>query len=386
MHWRTKLVQSQQDTSEKEFHSLAPATYRGSTVVFETPEAISDDWRQSENGFTYGSFGTPTTLQLGSRIAEIEGAMHTFITPGGLAAITLVYLAFCRASSHVLLPESVYAPNRELAEGVMAGLGIAVQGYDPLIGNAISNMIRPETSLIWCESPGSVTMEVQDVPAIVAAAHARGVPVALDNSYAAGVLLDAFSFDVDVSMQALTKYVGGHSDLVLGSVSVGTKSAYERVGQTLALLGMVPSPDDCNLAMRGLQTLGVRLEFLERSTLLIADWLSKRPEIETILHPALPSCPGHEIWRRDFTGSASIFSIVLDQAYSPAQVDAFVSALKLFKIGYSWGGVTSLVMLYPELRRPDRKYGGRLVRLNIGLEHPADLISDLSTALAALHS
>ncbi len=386
MHWKTRLTQPQHEASQKGFRSLAPATYRGSTVIFESPERISDNWRQSEYGYTYGSFGTPTTLQLGSRIAELEGALHTFITPGGQAAITLVYLAFCQAGSHVLLPANAYAPNRELADGVMARLGIEVQGYDPLIGVGISQLIRPETALLWCESPGSVTMEVQDLPVLAAAAHAKGVPIALDNSYAAGVLFDAFSFGVDVSMQALTKYIGGHSDLVLGSVSVGTKSAYERVGETLALLGMAPSPDDCNLAMRGLQTLGVRLESLERSTLLIAQWLSKRPEIETVLHPALPSCPGHEIWKRDFTGSASIFSIVLNRTYSPAQVNAFVGALKLFKIGYSWGGVTSLAMLYPQLERPGTHYSGRLVRLNIGLEEPVDLMDDLTAALATLHS
>lgn len=386
MHWKTKLVQPEQEASQKPWQSLAPATYRGSTVVFPTPEHISDDWRQSEYGYTYGSFGTRTTLQLGARIAEIEGARHTFITPGGLAAITLVYLTFCKAGSHVLLPANAYAPNKELADSVMARLGIKVQAYDPLIGSGISHLIRPETSLVWCESPGSVTMEVQDLPAIVAAAHAVGVPVALDNSYAAGVFLDAFSFGVDVSMQALTKYVGGHSDLVLGSVSVGTEAAYERVGETLALLGMAPSPDDCNLAMRGLQTLGVRLDALERSTITIAHWMSQRPEIETVLHPALPSCPGHEIWKRDFTGSASLFSVVFHQAYRPAQVSAFVGALKLFKIGYSWGGVTSLAMLYPQLERPGKHFSGRLVRLNIGLEDPADLISDLSTALAVLPS
>ena len=180
MHWKTRLIQPQRRQSEKRFHSLAPATYRGSTVVFGTPDAISDDWRQSEHGYTYGSFGTPTTLLLGSRIADIEGALHTFITPGGLAAITLVYLAFCKAGSHVLLPANAYAPNRQLADGVLAKFGIQVQSYDPLLGGRISHLIRTETSLVWCESPGSITMEVQDLPALVREAHAKGVPVALD--------------------------------------------------------------------------------------------------------------------------------------------------------------------------------------------------------------
>jgi cysteine-S-conjugate beta-lyase len=385
VHWRTKLIQSRREVPQG-FRSLAAATYRGSTVVFESQAKVSDDWRQSEYGYTYGSFGTPTTLELGWRIAELEGAQHTFITPGGLAGISLIYLAFCKAGSHVLLPATAYGPNNELADGLLRRYNIEVERYDPLIGSGIEQLIRPETSLIWCESPGSITMEVQDIPSIVSAAHAKGIPVALDNSYAAGVLFDAFSFGVDVSMQALTKYVGGHSDLLLGSVSAGTTLAYERLGKTLGLLGMVASPDDCNLAMRGLQTLGVRLEVLERSTLAIATWLAQRPEIEIVLHPAFSTCPGHEYWKRDFTGSASIFSIVFAPSFSPEQVNAFVDTLKLFKIGYSWGGVTSLALAYPLLERPGKGYAGRIVRLNIGLEDHEDLIDDLAAGFATLVS
>jgi cystathionine beta-lyase len=259
-----------------------------------------------------------------------------------------------------------------------------VQAYDPLLGAGISRLIRDNTALIWVESPGSVTMEVQDVPAIVAAAHERNVPVALDNTYSAGVLFDAFAHGVDVSMQALTKYVGGHSDLLLGSVSVAGAAAYNAVGSTLKQLGMAVSPDDCSLALRGLKTLGIRLERLEKSTLDIAQWLSKHPYIKRVLHPALPSCPGHEHWRRDFSGSSSIFSIVFDERFSSDQASAFADRLKLFKIGFSWGGVTSLVIVYPNLDRPGTDYGGRLVRLNVGLEEPADLIADLAQALDAM--
>jgi cystathionine beta-lyase len=383
LHWKTKLIHSPRQASP-DFHSLSSATYRGSTVLFKSQAQVSDDWRQSQHGYTYGSFGTPTTLELGSRIAELEGAQHTFITPGGLAAISLIYLAFCKAGSHVLLPDSAYGPNKELADGLLRRYNIEVERYDSTIGSQIYQLIRPETSLIWCESPGSITMEVQDVPGIVAAAHAKGIPVALDNSYAAGVLFDAFSFGVDVSMQALTKYVGGHSDLLLGSVSAGTTLAYEKLGETLAQLGMVASPDDCFLAIRGLQTLGVRLAALEQSTIAIATWLAQRPEIERVLHPAFPSCPGHEYWKRDFTGSASIFSIVLAPIFGPEQVGSFVDALRLFKIGYSWGGVTSLALAYPELEARGKPYAGRIVRLNVGLEKHEDLIDDLSTALATL--
>ena len=383
MHWRSRLIHSGSRVPEG-FHSLAPATHRGSTVVFRSQSEVSDSWQQAEKGYSYGLYGTPTTLELAARIAELEGVDHTFITPGGQAAITLIYFSFCRAGSHVLLPRTAYQPNLELAQGVLRRCGVEVESYEPLIGADIATLIRAETSLIWCESPGSITMEVQDVPAIVAAAHERNVPVALDNTYAAGVLFDAFSCGVDVSMQALTKYVGGHSDLLLGSVSTKSSQMYRLLGETQRQLGMAVSPDDCSLALRGLQTLGVRLDALERSTLTIANWLAEQPEIELVLHPALPSCPGHEIWKRDFTGSASVFSILFVPGYTAQRVSAFVDALTLFRIGWSWGGVTSLVMAYPALARLAEKDRERIVRLNIGLEECADLIADLASALSAV--
>ena len=359
-------------------------TYRGSTILFKRQADVSDDWRQTENGYSYGVYGTPTVLELGARIAEIEGAHHSFIVPGGQAAISLIYLAFCAAGTHALVPFTAYGPNRELAAGLLKRLGISVEAYDPLVGAGIADLIRDNTALIWVESPGSITMEIQDVPAIVAAAHRRNVPVALDNTYAAGVLFDAFAHGLDVSTQALTKYVGGHSDLLLGSVSVAGARAYEAIGTVHKQLGMAASPDDCSLALRGLQTLGVRLERLEKTALDVARWLAKHPAVKTVLHPALPSCPGHEHWQRDFTGSSSIFSIVFDATFRADQVTAFADRLKLFKIGYSWGGVTSLAVVYPKLDRPGQDYGGRLVRLNVGLEESADLIADLTQALSAM--
>src|SRR5579863_8594305 len=383
MHWRSKLIHPGA-RAPANFRSLTTPTYRGSTVVFERQADVSDDWRQTENGYTYGLYGTPTVLELGARIAEIEGAHHSFVVPGGQAAISLIYLAFCKTGAHALVPFTAYGPNRELAGGLLRDLGITVEAYDPLIGAGIAQLIRDNTALVWVESPGSVTMEVQDVPAIVAAAHARKVPVALDNTYAAGVLFDAFAHGVDVSMQALTKYVGGHSDLLLGSVSVIDGTAYEAIGAVYKQLGMAVSPDDCSLALRGLKTLGVRLERLEKTALELAQWLAQHPAIKTVLHPALPSCPGHEYWRRDFTGSSSIFSIVFDERFTAGQVARFADTLQLFKIGFSWGGVTSLVMLYPNLVRPQKDYGGRLLRLNVGLEESSDLIADLKQALRTL--
>jgi cystathionine beta-lyase len=349
--------------------------------VFERQADVTDDWRQADIGYTYGLYGTPTVLELGARIAEIEGARHSFVVPGGQAAITLIYLAFCTAGSHALVPLTAYGPNRELAAGLLSRLGVTVEAYEPMIGGKIAKLIRPNTALIWTESPGSVTMEIQDLPSIVAAARARGVPVALDNTYAAGVLFDAFAHGVDVSMQALTKYVGGHSDLLLGTVSVAGAAAYEAIGYACKQLGMAVSPDDCSLALRGLQTLGVRLERLEKSTLDVARWLANQPPIKTVLHPALESCPGHEYWLRDFSGSSSIFSVVFDERFTGEQVAAFADRLTLFKAGYSWGGVTSLIVVYPTLDRPGQDFGGRLVRLNIGLEESSDLIADLARAL-----
>jgi cysteine-S-conjugate beta-lyase len=383
VHWRSRLIHPGAHAPAG-FRSLATPTYRGSTVLFERQADVVDDWQQREHGYTYGLYGTPTVLELGARIAELEAAHHSFVVPGGQAAIALIYLAFCRSGSHALVPFTAYGPNREMGAGLLARLGISVEAYDPLVGSGIAALIRGNTALIWVESPGSVTMEIQDVPAIVAAARARQIPVALDNTYAAGVLFDAFAHGVDVSMQALTKYVGGHSDLLLGSVSVAGAAGYTAIGSVYKQLGLAVSPDDCSLALRGLQTLGVRLERLERTAFEVARWLAEHPAIKTVLHPALPSCPGHEFWQRDFTGSSSIFSIVFAERFTASQVARVADTLQLFKIGFSWGGVTSLVMLYPNLVRPHQDYGGRLLRLNVGLEESSDLIADLEQALRTL--
>ena len=380
MDWRTKLLDPN-PRARRDYKSLATPVYRGSTVIFDDQSSVKDSWDQAENGYSYGLYGTPTALELAARIAEIEDAHRTLIVPGGQAAIALVYFAYCTTGSHALVPYSAYGPNKEMAEGILRGLGIDVEAYDPMIGAGISDLIRSNTALIWCESPGSVTMEIQDVPAIVKAAHYKGVAVALDNTYAAGVMFDAFAHGVDVSIQALTKYVGGHSDLLLGSVSVRDKPAFEKMGPIYRQLGLAVSPDDCSLALRGLQTLALRLDQLEKSTLQVAHWLADQPKIRAVFHPALASCPGHDVWKRDFTGSTSVFSIWFTDDISPTQVEAVIDSLDLFQIGLSWGGVNSLAIVYPDVERPGQDYAGRLVRLNIGLEHPDDLICDLKNAL-----
>ena len=382
--WKTKLIHPDAHAPEG-FRSLSTPVYRGSTVVFPNASAVQDTWDQYEVGYTYGLYGTPTTLELAARMCELEKGFRTFITPGGQGAIALINFAFLKAGDHVLVPESIYTPNRKFAVDVLRRFGVEVNFYPPTIAAGIESLFRKNTRLIWCESPGSITMEVQDVPAIADAAHRIGAMVALDNTWSAGIYFDAFAHGVDVTMQALTKYVGGHSDLLLGSITVRDEASYKRLGSTHQLVGCAASPDDCSLALRGMKTLSVRLKALEQSALELAQWLAQRPEIELVLHPALPSCPGHEFWKRDFTGSAGLFSIVFQREFSKQQVLHFVDALELFEIGYSWAGVTSLAVAYDfhsAKNRPD--YGHRIVRLNIGLEDVEDLRADLTQALQSM--
>ena len=374
----TRMIHPDRHAST-DFTSLAVPTYRGSTILFERVADVED--RSPPDQYRYGAYGTPTTRELALRIAAIEGTEDCLIVPSGQAALALPYLAFCKAGDHVLLTQSAYEPNTELAAGPLKRLGIEVECYDPLIGGGIADLIRANTSLVWTESPGSITMEVQDIPAISAAAKERGVLVAIDNTYGAGILFDAFGAGVDISVQALTKYAGGHSDLLLGSIATRDVALGKRLRATQRLMGMAVSPDDCSQVLRGLKTLDVRLKRLEESALTVARWLEQREEVTALLHPAFPDCPGHDLWTRDWTGSASIFSVILGKS-TRRQVERFIDSLQLFKLGYSWGGANSLVMCYSDLRRPTPESGPLLVRLNVGLEDPLDLIDDLEQALA----
>ena len=302
--------------------------------------------------------------------------------PGGQSAISLIDFALLNAGDHVLVPHSVYGPNKVLTNRLLARFGVEATFYDPTIGDGIAALFRPNTRLVWTESPGSITMEVQDVAAIARVAHERGALVALDNTWAAGVLFDAFSHGVDVTMQALTKYVGGHSDLLLGSVTVATRrsiGAWAKHGSH----GPGVSPDDCSLALRGLQTLAVRLTRSKLGTggrqLVLGT-----AGFERVLHPALASCPGHDLWERDFSGSSGVFSVVFHKGPSLEQIHAFVDALELFEIGYSWGGTHSLAVAYTIASHGRPPYDHRFVRFAIGLEATADLIIDLERALKKL--
>ena len=402
--WKTRLIHSESHVPEA-FRALNTPVYRASTVLFEHAADATDQWNQYEVGYTYGLFGTPTTLELAARICELEKGFRTIITAGGQGAISLIHLAFLKAGDHLLLPENIYGPNRNFAGRVLRRFGVEVGYYPPEAGAKITDYLRENTRAVWCESPGSITMEVQDVPAIVQAVSSRDNAmrsrenavrsstqdasdrrplVVVDNTWSAGVYFDAFAHGVDVTMQALTKYIGGHSDLLLGSVTVRDPNLYERLGDTHHVVGCAASPDDCSLALRGMKTMAVRLKAVEQSALELARWLAQRPEIERVLHPGLPSCPGHEFWKRDFTGSSGLFSIVFQPSFKKEQVLAFVDALKLFKIGYSWGGVSSLAMAY-DLESPKRPaYGARLVRLYTGLEAIEDLKADVEQALRSI--
>jgi cysteine-S-conjugate beta-lyase len=381
-NWKTRLIHSDAAVPEG-FRSLATPVYRGSTVVFPNAASVSDAWDQYEVGYTYGLYGTPTVLELAARICELEGGYRTLITPGGQSAISLINFALLKAGDHILVPHSIYGPNRHFAGRLLKRFGVDVTFYDPNTGGNIESLVNSRTRLIWTESPGSVTMEVQDVPAICEAAHRAEALVVLDNTWSAGVYFDAFAHGVDVTMQALTKYIGGHSDLLLGSITARTKEVFDRLGAAQQLVGTAVSPDEASLALRGMKTLAVRLKAIETSALELARWLAARPEIEMVLHPALESCPGHQFWKRDFSGSTGVFAIVFRREFSKEQVLAFVDALGLFEIGYSWAGVTSLAVAYDfrgNKNRPD--FGHRIVRLNIGLEDTGDLKNDLEDAFA----
>ncbi|MEQ7872786.1 cystathionine beta-lyase [Sphingomonas sp. ASV193] len=367
--------------ASRAFEGLATPVYRASTVLFADMADVGED-RPSDSQYRYGLHGTPTYRELAARIAQSEGAHSVELVPSGLNAIALTYLALCKAGDHVLLPRNAYGPNGR-AGRFLARLGIEIESYDPLVGEGIAAQIRENTSLVWIESPGSISMEVPDLPAIARAAHARGALVALDNTYAAGVLLDGFGHGADVCVQALTKYQAGHGDVLMGSASARDPAIAARLAEARHVMGLGASPDDCALVLRGLATFPLRLKHVGTSALRIAEWLKARPEVARVLHPALPGCPGHDVWKRDFTGSAGIFSIVLASETSGA-ASRFVDSLRLFKIGYSWGGTVSLALTYPDLDRPSASEGPRLVRLNIGLEDAEDLLADLDQAFDAI--
>lgn len=367
------------------FGAFPTAIHHASTVLFKDVAALRARNWQDKNAYTYGLHGTPTTFTLEARLAEIEGGEHCLLAPSGLAAIAMIDLALLSTGDEVLLPENVYNPNRELGNWLSASLGINARYYDPMMGEGIAELINTKTRLIWTEAPGSVSMEVPDIPAICRAAKQKQIPVALDNTWSAGLAFRAFDHGVDIVMQALTKYHSGGSDVLMGAVITRSKEMHHKIEQAHMRLGMGVSGDDTFLVLRGLPTMKLRFEEHDRSAREIATWLQSRPEISKILHPAFEDCPGHGIWKRDFTGAGGLFSVLFDPRFSEAQTDRFIDSLKLFKIGYSWGGANSLSVPYRMAAiRKQWPHQGQLVRFNIGLEDTRDLIADLEQALATL--
>lgn len=383
----TLLVHAGSDPG-KNFGIVNPPVYRASTVLFKDMEEFRRRGERRYRWFSYGTDGTPTTFALTDAVCRLEGGAGTLAFSSGLAAITLSILALVRSGDHILMVDSVYGPTRRFCDQVLKGFGVETTYYDPLVGAGIAGLIQDHTRLIFTESPGSLSFEVQDIPAICAAAHGRGVPVAMDNTWATPLFFDALGHGVDISIQAGTKYLGGHSDLLLGLVTTRDEELFKRLKDTRDALGDCVAPDVCSLALRGMRTMGLRLRHQQQAALELARWLEGRPEVRRVLHPALEGDPGHDLWRRDFTGSSGLFGIILDTEDETAR-DAFIDALELFGIGFSWGGFESLVVpADPAPIRTARPWQepGLVVRLNVGLEDIEDLKADLERGFARMRS
>jgi len=370
--------------------AVPPAVHKGSTVIFpDTASLRARSWKSRE-GFTYGLHGTPTTFTLEERLATLEGGRQCVLAPSGLAAIMMVNAAFLKAGDELLLPDNVYGPSRELARTLLADWGITHRLYNPLDVADFEAKLSEHTRLVWLEAPGSVTMEFPDLAALAAAARSAGVMTALDNTWGAGLAFQPFALpggqSVDISMQALTKYPSGGADVLMGSVITRDQGLYHQILQAHGRLGLGVGANDVELVLRALPSIGLRYHAQDAAARCLAQWLAGQPAVRQVLHPALPGAPGHAHWAATCTAAAGIFSILLDPALTPAQVDGFVDALRLFKIGYSWGGPVSLVVPYDlgQMRDQRRGLDGHLVRLCIGLEAVADLQADLAQALSHL--
>jgi cystathionine beta-lyase len=380
----TRLVTSGRNP-ESYFGFVNPPVYHASTLLYPTAE----DQVAHRARYNYGRRGTPTSEALENALREISGeaCAGVALLPSGLAAISAALLATTRAGDHVLVPDSVYRPTRNFCNGVFKRLGIDTTYYDPLVGGGIVKLFKPNTRVAFVEAPGSQSFEMQDIPAIVRVAHENGALVLMDNTWATSLYFRAFEKGVDLEIQAGTKYIGGHSDLMFGCVSANA-ATLPALKETVYSMGLCVGPDDMYLALRGLRTLGVRLARHYQSGLQVSRWLAQRPEVLRVLHPALESDPGHAIWKRDFTGASGLFSVVFKPT-SEQSVRAFLNALTLFGLGFSWGGFESLAILFDctEYRTATKwAPGGPAIRLHIGLEDPEDLLADLTRGFEAMAS
>jgi cystathionine beta-lyase len=378
----TRLVQpSANDKSN--FHSLASSVERGSTVIFPDVGSLRNrDWRD-EAQYTYGLLGTPTVRRLERKLAMLEDARYCILLPSGLAAIGLTMLSLLKAGDRVLLPTNSYEPASDLGGYFQSNFNIELAHYNPLQLDSV--VITKNTRILWVETPGSVSMEVADLPALSKLAHQHDVLVVADSTWAAGISLPVFDLGADISIQALTKYQSGGSDVMMGSIVMRDKALHEQLLLTHMSFGFGVSPEDCNIILRSLPHYKLRYQAQDASARKIASWLKEHSAIATVLHPALEGSPGHDIWRRDFSGAASLFSVIFQPHIPQVKIDECINKLQLFKIGYSWGGSCSLVMPFEMNKsRKNWPYQGQLIRLYVGLEDTADLMDDLSQALSTL--
>jgi cystathionine beta-lyase len=365
-------------------NTVNPPLHRGSTVLFDCHADLLRAGRGEYEGITYGTDRLPLQRILEETLRDLEGAALTRVFPSGISAISETLMAFLRAGDHVLVCDNAYGPTTRFCTEVLEKFGVRFQAVPPDIGAGITEYLRPETRLVFLESPGSITFEIQDIPAITAVARERGIVTVLDNSWATPLFLRPFELGVDVIIQSVTKYISGHSDVLMGSASVTEKHA-ETLERFYASRETYASPEDCQLALRGLRTLDVRMRAHQASALNVAAALAEHPLVDRMLHPALPSHPQHALWKRDFRGSSGLFSFTLRREYPEADLGRFVDSLELFGVGFSWGGYASLI----STGRPARHFAGplrdrTLVRLNIGLEDPQDLLEDLLQGLGRL--
>ena len=366
--------------------AVPPGVFKASTVIFPNVAAMRGRSYTAKTGYTYGLRGTPTTYLLEERLATLEGGRFCILSPSGLAAIMNVNLGLLGQGDELLLPANVYGPSADLAASVLSRWGISHQFYNPMDAADLAARISARTKLVWLEAPGSVTMEFPDLPALVQAARARSVTTALDNTWGAGLAFRAFDHDVDIVMHALTKYPSGGADVLMGAVVTRDQALHLRMLKLHGQLRLGVAANDAELVLRGLPTLALRYHAQDQAARSLAAWLGQQPAVRQVLHPALAGAPGHAHWAATCTAAAGLFSVMLDPALQPAQVDAFVDALRLFRIGYSWGGPVSLVVPYDlDAMRSDRSaLPGHLVRFSIGLEAVADLQADLAQSLQRL--
>lgn len=366
---------------------LNTPVFNGSTVLFQTLDDLEAANAGTFPGYAYGRYGNPTAASFEACIAALEGAYQSLATASGVAAVTVPLLSFLNSGDHLLMVDTAYGPTRKFCDQELTRLGVEVTYYDPLIGAGIEALLKPNTRVIFLESPGSLTFEVQDIPAIVAVAKPRGIVTMIDNSWASPLYFQPLKHGVDISIHSATKYINGHSDIVIGVVSA-TKEAFPRLKQGYGNIGAVPTAQDCYMAQRGIRTLAVRVKQHEASALELARWFEKRPETVKLLHPAFASCPGHEVWKRDFSGSTGLFGVLL-KPYPRKALEAMMNGMRFFKMGYSWGGYESLMMPFsPQAVRSATRWqhDGLNLRIHAGLEDVADLLDDLEAGLKRLNA